>query len=248
METKMTDTLLDAAACEALGASTAAESAGYQQQLAAGGDAARRIDRALRDTVARMAATSPYLEPPADLRGKILQATAPTTFRMEDYRKATRDNSRLYKWGFYAAALFLMAGAWFNITMQQKNAVLNNQVAQAKGRTQVLENTLAAFVNPSSMPINFVTNDETHKLWARAWVNEKTHEAIVILPKELSEPGKSVQLTLGGQQFQTTTLTGSAEMFPDKLPPGMTVPLAINVDQKNLSSTNTKVFNASQVP
>jgi len=58
------------------------------------------------------------------------KATAPTTFKMEDYRKTMRDGlevltamASLPRW------LFLMAAAWFNMTMQRNNTLLQNQVA-----------------------------------------------------------------------------------------------------------------------
>src|SRR5438045_604834 len=114
MDNKMTEQLLDAAACDALGINTPAESAAYQQDLTAAGKDAKETDRALRETVSRLAAASPHMEPSADLRGRILQATAPRTFKMEEYRKATQESGRFYRWGFAAAMLFLMAAAWFN--------------------------------------------------------------------------------------------------------------------------------------
>jgi len=184
------------------------------------------------------------------LRGRILQATAPASFRMEDYKKVSREQSPIYKWGFYAAALFLMAGAWFNISMQQKNARLNTQVAQADQRAKVLEHTLATVVTPSVKQINFVTDNDSPKLWARAWVNDVTHDAIVMLPQDLvTDPSNAVQLTMCDVKYQTVMLTGSAELFPDKLPPGTNPQLTIHVNEKNLlldNSSPMKVYTASK--
>ena len=119
---KMTEAWMDTAACETLGANTAEESAAYQQQLADAGSEASQTDRALRETVARLSAASPYMAPPADLRGRILQATAPATFKMEDYRKATHESGKYYRWGFYAAMFFLMAGAYYNLSVKSAQA------------------------------------------------------------------------------------------------------------------------------
>ena len=95
--------LLDNAISETLGMNTAGESAAYERALA--GDAgARATDRQLRETTAYLAAASPHMAPPADLRGRILLATAAKTYKLEDYRKASGEDNRFYKWGFYAAA------------------------------------------------------------------------------------------------------------------------------------------------
>ena len=45
---KMTDNLLDAAACEALGTHSHEESAAYQHELAASGTPAHAVDRQMR--------------------------------------------------------------------------------------------------------------------------------------------------------------------------------------------------------
>jgi hypothetical protein len=201
METKrnLSESLVEAAACDAIGISTPAESAAYQQQLAAAGDDARLLDRELRETVARISAASPAMMPPDSLRGRILQATAPATFKMEDYRKATQEPNRFYRWGFYAAMLFLMAGGYYNYSLQNnyQNA-LSHTVAQAtandtalKQQIQIQNSALSAFVNPQSRPVSFVQNN---KVIGRALVNEQTQTAVVFFAREAIPSGKTLQL------------------------------------------------------
>jgi len=191
---KMSEQLLDAAACEALGANTPAESAVYQQELAGAGDErSRRMDWELRETVARLSAASPHMKPPGDLRGRILQASAPVTFRMEDYRKATKDNSRFYKWGFYAAMLFLSAGAIFNMSTRDALTKSNQNAAALRNHVQETDNALMAFVNPKSQPITLMENG---KAYGKAMVDPETMTAVVLLPKGLVPPGKAPQLSI----------------------------------------------------
>jgi hypothetical protein len=192
---KISEQLLDAAACDALGASSPTESASYQQELASmgAGDEARRIDRDLRETVARMAAASPHLAPPSDLRGRILQATAPVTFRMEDYRKATKEPSRFYKWGFYAAMLFLMAGAYYNLSMQTAVKHGNEVVAQLQQDNKQRGAALAALFDPKYQPVYL--KDAQGAAYGVAYVNTDSKQAVVVLAEDCVPPGKAGQLT-----------------------------------------------------
>jgi hypothetical protein len=191
---KMTDTLLDAAACEALGANSPTESAAYQQELAAAGDDARRADRDLREAVARLAAASPHLAPPPDLRGKFLQATAPVTFKMEDYRKATREPSRFYKWGFYAAMLFLMAGAYYNLTLQGAVKQKDGQIQAQAQSMQDRDRAVSTLLDPNCQQVTFKNQDG--QPFGRAFVNEKSEFAVVILPEGAIPAGKMAQLQM----------------------------------------------------
>lgn len=189
----VSEEVLEAAAVNVLGADTAPERAGYGQTLTAD-PAARKLDRDLRRTVAIMAAASPHMKPPESLRGKILQATAPTTFKMEDYRKATHETGRFYRWGFYAAMAFLMLGAYYNISLQTK---LKSAGQQMNAQTAQLSSTsaaLAAFVNPGSDQIRF-TDGKNHTL-GEAFVNASDHTAVVILPDNVVPADKTVNLSL----------------------------------------------------
>ena len=208
--------MIDAAASEALGANSPAESAAYQQELTAAGDDARRLDRQLRETVARLASASPYMKPPADLRGKLLQATAPTTFRMEDYRKVTQETGRFYRWGFYAAVAFLAAGAWFNLSTQSKLQSTQGEVAGLVHQIKVRDTALSDLINPKADQIA-ITQD--NKVAGKAFVNSETGTAVVVLPQGILPPGKTVDkmtMTRNGKTvtYTTVALTAPREAFP----------------------------------
>jgi hypothetical protein len=201
---KLTDGLLDAAACEALGANAPTESAAYQQELAAAGEDARRADRELRETVARLAAASPHLAPPPDLRGKILQATAPVTFRMEDYRKATQEPSRFFKWGFYAAMLFLMAGAYYNINLQSKLQQTVQTAKAIEAQSQEREAALATLLSPGLKQVKHT--DAAGNPYALTFYNEQTQTAVSILPKEIVESNKRAIFNFENTEYKTVVV------------------------------------------
>jgi hypothetical protein len=224
---KMSDGLLDAAACEALGATPSAESAAYQQELAAAGEDARRTDRDLRETVARLAAASPHMPPPPDLRGRILQATAPTTFRMEDYRKATRDDGRLHRWGFYAAALALMAGVSYTVSLHGALKKANTQVASLHRQVEQKNSALVQFVNPNAQQITLV-DKETGKAYGKALADEKTRQAVVILPPEMVPDGKTARFTRDGVAYETVLVTAPGNTLD--APRQRTLEMALKVE------------------
>ncbi|MGN6369842.1 MAG: hypothetical protein ACTHN5_16410 [Phycisphaerae bacterium] len=229
--------LIDAAASEALGANTPAESAAYQQEVAAAGDDARRLDRQLRETVARLASASPYMAPPADLRGRLLQATAPTTFRMEDYRKVTRDTGRFYRWGFYAALAFLAAGAWFNLSTQTQLQNTQGQVAAMQQQAKERNVALAAFLNPNANQITFKDKD-SGKTVGKAIVDDKTRTAVVILANGAVPPGKSPQLSVPGKDgkeiaYNTVLITAPADVI--QAPKGTDAVAMLKIKTNNIA-------------
>lgn len=213
----LNEQLIESAASEALGANAPIDSVGYQQELAAGGDDAKRLDRQLRETVALMSAASPYMRPSADLRGRILQATAPTTFRMEDYRKAMKDTGRFYRWAFYAALAFLAAGAWFNMTTQNQLMATQGQVASLKQQAGERNLALAAFLNPNSNQITFKDKD-SGKTVGKALVDDKNKTALVILANGAVPPGSAPQLSVPGKDgkevaYNTVLIMAPAEVL-----------------------------------
>ena len=228
---------IDAAASEALGGNSPTESAAYQQEVAAAGEDARKLDRQLRETVARMAAASPYMKPPADLRGKLLQATAPTTFRMEDYRKATRDTGRFYRWGFYAALAFLAAGAWFNLNTQNQLQATQGQVAAMRQQAGERNIALAAFLNPNANQITFKDKD-SGKTVGKAIVDEKAKTAVVILANGAVPVGRAPQLTVPGKDghaiaYNTVLITAPAELI--QAPKGTDATAMLKIDMKDMT-------------
>jgi hypothetical protein len=184
---------MDAAAGEAIGANAPAESEAYAKELAAATPAGKRLDRELRETVAMISAASPFLDPPEDLRGRVLQATAPATFRMEDYRKANRETGRFYRWGFYAAMLCLMAGAWYNLTIKSALTSAQGHLAVVQKQADERNEALRAFVNPN---VDQITFHDHGKVIGKALVDEKSRRAVVILPQGMIPAGKLPQLSL----------------------------------------------------
>jgi hypothetical protein len=229
MDNKPTVTELqeETAACEALGANTPAESAAYQKTLAEDqtGTAAK-LDRNLRQTAARLAAASPHMTPSADLRGRILEATAPKTFKMEDYRKATREDPRFYKWGFYAAAAFLIMASLYNLSVRRDLDTSNARVAALQNQTQQLasvnnemKGTLGTMVDPHSM---YLTYNENGAPFTRMIVNPAARKAVLIMPEEMVPAGAHPQLTMdiNNQKltFNTSLITAPAVQIGMKVP------------------------------
>jgi hypothetical protein len=206
---------MDEAAAEAVGANTVAESAAYEHELAAATPAARRLDRELRETAAMLSAASPFLDPSEDLRGRVLQASAPAAFRMEDYRKANRETGRFYRWGFYAAMVCLMAGAWYNLKVNSDLNTYKSQFAVVQKQAEERNEALKAFVNPNLDQLTFVDHG---KVVGKALVDEKARRAFVILPPGAVPEGKLPQLSLpqaNGQvvNYDTTLVVAPPNMF-----------------------------------
>jgi hypothetical protein len=200
MDSKSTATemLEETAACEALGANTAAESVAYTAAVA--GDATgatRKLDKEMRETAGRLVAASPHMVPPADLRGRIVEATAPRTFKMEDYRKVTKEDPRFYKWGFYAAAAFLIMASLWNINVRsdanKKLVAMQNTVSQQQRVIEQGNNAVAAFLDPHSV---YLTWNEDGKPFGRGVVNPAAHKALLIFPQELIPENGALRLTM----------------------------------------------------
>ncbi|MCL2641743.1 MAG: hypothetical protein FWD53_12915 [Phycisphaerales bacterium] len=181
-------------------------------------------DQDLSGAATRLAAVSPYMEPSADLRGRILQATAPQTFRMEDYRKATQETGRFYRWGFAAACLFLAAGAWYNTTLQKQLTSAVAQLTNAKTHFEIMQHQLtnrdtaiAGLINPKVDQI--AIKDQDNRLTARFYVNDAAKTAVVVVPEGSLPPDRTInQITLTRDSKRATyaavTVTAPREDFP----------------------------------
>ena len=224
-QTKISEEFAEAAAGEALSSLTAEESAAYAGRLAAGSADEQRLDRALRETVARLSGAAPYMKPREELRGRILAATAPATFRMEDYRKANRDTGRFYKWGFYAAMAFLAAGAWYNVSLQNRLGAV--QTAAIKTIDQMgdvikqRESAIESIVNPHTQQVSIQT--EKGKIAGRAFLNPVEKNAVVILPEGMLPPNQAPQLIIKDSagkvlQIPTQYVQVAPSAFPDIVP------------------------------
>ncbi len=183
--------LLDAAAGEALGANSKTDSETFRAALNEGAnEQTLRTERALRETVARLAAVSPYMNPPEALRGKVLQATAPQTFRMEAYRKATHETGRFYRWGLVAATLFLVAAAWYNMSLQKTLQATQQQLAVAAHAADARGEVLAKLINPKTDQIKLMRDG---KVAATAFVDDATSSALLVVPDGTIPAGKTIR-------------------------------------------------------
>jgi len=208
------EAFVDAAAVSALGTQTAEEAAVFARTLAQATPAQQRTARELRETVSKMAAASPYMEPSDGLRGRILTATAPATFKMADYRRSHEVAPRYLRWGLIAATVFLVAAAYYNVSLQ--TTVKNQQQQIAQMHQAMKDQTLALNViaNPKSEQINLTQNNQ---VVAKTLVDEATRTAVLIMPASLVEKGRRpvVSLDHNGTRwdYHTIVITGSPATF-----------------------------------
>ena len=224
----MSDDFLDAAATDAIGAHRPEESAAYQQRLASAGTAAATVDRQMRETVAALSAASPHVSSSAELRGRILGATAPKTFRMDDYRKATREDSRFYKWGFYAAAMFLMFAALYNMSyrgkLDQAVAAINTLKQQNANITNIANVQSATLVNALANPNNVQVTwkDDAGNPIGRGILDVAHRKAVLIFPQEIlpnsAQPQFSLQMNNQSVAFETAVIRAPAVEIGMKVP------------------------------
>jgi hypothetical protein len=256
MELKMTEDMIDTYIAEALenpGAAVAEASA-----------EGRTMQHDLRETVTRLGAASPYMRPPEELRARILQATAPAAFKMEEYRKAMRDNSRYYKWGFYAAMLFMMAAGWYNVTVANQNKQMratlakadqelhtmadqaNQQLQQLQAVNQVVSTALVKFA-PNAKVVRIMDNQ--NNLLARAILDESSKQAIVVMPPNMVA-GNTGQIVLGNDTnkmvFQATviadpSIAGTATV-------GLTNREPMKVSDLSPDASDPRVYKATIMP
>ena len=182
------DEFLDAAAGEAIGAAV-----GGSEKVVPVSAEEERVERDLRETVARMAAASPYMSPPADLRGKVLAATAPATFRMEDYKKATRDDAKWWRYGVIAATLFLVAAAYYNIRIKNQLAAREAEVAALRQAVDDQSSALSMMADPKTEKAALRAND---KIAGAVLLDNNTHKAVVIASADAFPKGKTPVFTV----------------------------------------------------
>lgn len=199
---KLRDDYLDAAAAEALGANPPADSADFARQQAT--PAEQQAAQDLAQTAAALAAASPYMEPPADLRGKILAATAPATFKMEDYRKATHETGRYWRWGFAAAMVLLVFSSYYSMSLKNQ---LTNLAAANKAKDAAHQHALAMLVDPNVRQVTLLNDG---KAIGKLLGDSKSRELMVVLPNEKIPAGaeRKMVVELGGQRTEIT-LRGS---------------------------------------
>lgn len=240
------DALLDVAAQDALGTLAAEESAALARNLAQAGESTQRQVRDLRETVARLAAASPYMEPPARLRGALLLATAPASFKMSDYQRKGEPSSRLLRYGMIAAVCFLAASAWYNTTLKNR---LNDQNQQLAKQSELL-NTMHARLQSAGVAISSLINPETDQITltkddkpvGKAFVNNKTKTAILFMPGSATQ---SATGTMTIKQPNGETVAYSAMVLLTDLAPGsITKPGTPNLELHDMTIDNHPVYTA----
>jgi len=132
---------LDAAATHAVGALTRDEADAYLLELAAAAATDQKQARDLSQITAQLAASSPYMEPPARLRDAVLMATAPANFKIGDYGRKSDTSAKWVRWGLVAAILFLSVSALYTSALKSSLDQTQKQLAMA---TQMNANAVAA--------------------------------------------------------------------------------------------------------
>lgn len=217
--------LLDAAALEALGINTPEESDAFVLNLAHADKNTRRQARELRETVAQLAAASPFMEPSAKLRDGILAATLPANYKLADYKKKGEISPRFLRWGLTAAVLFLTVSAFYNnslrtqIQQQQQQiagigAVSQKQGADLSSMTNTMSNMSKMMINPTSDQITLTNRGQ---VIGKALVDDKNGQALLILPKSMQTKEQQPQFSIvrEGKRKTYKTLVWYVDNAPD---------------------------------
>jgi len=180
----LNEKFLDDAAAEAIGAHGVEESDAFTVALGQADDAHRQASRELRDTVARMAGAAPYIDPPTRLRGAILEATAPKSFKIDDYRRAADLSPKWLRRSLVASIGFLIFAAWYNaaakttIDNQQKQIAdmtsqMNGKLVQVKAEFDSMARANAQ----SNLALSALSNDKASR-WK---LESNTGESMVLI-------------------------------------------------------------------
>ncbi len=157
----------------------------------------------MQEAVALLAAASPYMEPPERLRTAILAATAPSTFKIEDYRRASDNRSNRYLWwGMAAAVLCLLWSGYDVMNLRKDNAQLAGQTQQQKQQlilqNQQLANVQKAVRQLTDPNIKQITlrSGTDQKVIGKLLVDSRTNEIMVVMPDAVIPPNTKVKMTL----------------------------------------------------
>jgi hypothetical protein len=199
----VTDAFLDEAAGHAIGAHTPEDAAAFQTVLTSAMQADRQAVAGLRDVAARMAAASPYMEPPPNLRAAILAATAPANYKIKDYRRTADDRSNRYlRWGMAAAVVCLMWSGYYTMGIKQQSAkmvgVIQDQGQKLTELAQRLDSdhsALNALVDPAFHQI-YLRSGPDKKIIGKMLVDSRTNEVMVVMPDAAIPPNAKMKLTL----------------------------------------------------
>lgn len=179
------EAFLDAAIAEALGDMSAAAPAVNDQQ--------KRQRRDIQETVAKMSAAAPYMEPPANLKEKILAATAPATFKIEEYRRGER-SLRFFRIGLAAAVMALMATGYVAYQQYERSNSYMRQAVALQAQSSAQGQAIAKLVNNNVTKIA-LTNDrgETVGLLLQ---DKTSNDAMLVMPQEMIPPGQIAKVEI----------------------------------------------------
>ena len=139
---------------------------------------------------------------------------------------------RYYKWGFYAAAVFLVFAGLYNISVRggldQANANYKalQQQAQEMAKADQDRNSLIAANQARGIP--FQCNDDKGQPFARGTLDLQNKTAVMYFPQEMMAAGIQPQLNLevGGvrQAFSTMVIPVSAGLANLVVPERAAIP------------------------
>jgi len=245
---------LDEAAAGALGTLTAPEMAQFNAMLAAASPAARQAAAELQETTARLAAASPYMEPPARLRAGILAATAPGTFKIKDYRRATGERrERFLRWGMAAAAVCLVWSGYDIMSARsagrQLTTLVQNQMQQIDQLRQQLDSqhiAISAMMDPNVRQVS-LRNSADQKIIGKMLVDTRTNGVMIVMPDAVVPPNTKVKLAIAqhGQRMEVTAdAVGAApgaaflhSLLPRAIDPSKPLDLQLN-DGPRIAGSN----------
>jgi hypothetical protein len=248
----VSDAFLDEAAAHAIGAQSADEAAAFEATLASASPAERQAAAHLREATARLAAASPYMEPPESLRGAILAATAPATFNIKDYRRTADDRPNRYRrWGVAAAAICLVWSGFYSMQLRQENQSLrqlaNSNQQRVNAMAQQLDSERAAlhqFIDPDVRQI-ILRGGADQKVVGKMLVDTRTNKFMVVMPDAVIPPNSTLKMAIeqNGRKMELTAVAvggapGSAffqSTLPHAIDPAKPVGVQFN-DQPRLST------------
>lgn len=249
----VSEPFLDDAAAEALLANTPPESRLFARMLD-GADAATDASFiALKETATKLSAAAPYMQPPESLRERVLLATAPKQFNINDYRKTVQAETDdgipwFWRWGLVAAVVALVASGYRNYALQSSVAIANNRGTLQSLQMQHQAQALAMLLDPHVVQfpvrgnVGPNVNPAAAPLIGKFLVDPGTHRCMLVMPHAVFSPTEQVHWTIisrGVRQQFTGPAVGAPDVF--YLPGTLSKPL----DQQ--SRVNLRIASGPQV-
>lgn len=185
------EAFLDAAIAEALGDMSAAAPATTQEQ--------KRQRREIQETVSRMSAAAPYMQPRASLKEQILAATAPATFKIEDYRRGER-SLKFFRMGLAAAVMALVATGFIAYQQYERGNAYMRQATNYQQQSSAQGQAIAKLVNNNVTKI--ALTDAKGQTVGLLLQDKSTKDAMIVMPQDMIPPGQlaKVEIVQNGQR------------------------------------------------